>query len=181
MEGMDLSITVSGFVEKPFHNACRAGDVLIGIRSSGIHSNGFTMVRKVLGNRLRKEFTVPTTIYWDVIYPLIERDAIHGAMHITGGAFVKLKDILGKNDAVIEIPQRRAPQPIFREMYDRGLSSKTMYTTFNCGIGFVISASREQAKKIVRSIPNASVIGSVVHGSGMVHLRSAFDEKWITL
>mgnify|MGYP001573671827 FL=1 len=100
-------------------------------------------------------------------------------MHITGGAFTKLKDVLGKADAVISHPSKLLPQAIFYEMYKKGLANKTMYSTFNCGIGFIVSVPKNEAAKIISKVKSAAVIGQVVKGTGAVHITSAFDGKVI--
>src|SRR3989338_401284 len=65
--GMDISMTVSGFIRKIKPNEFRVGDTLIGFKSSGLHSNGFTFVRKIFGNKFRSDFVKPTTVYLDTI------------------------------------------------------------------------------------------------------------------
>ena len=181
MEGMDISMTVSGFVKKPQVNACKVGDVLIGLQSNGLHSNGMTKVREVFGNTLRKEFTQPTKVYVYDILPMLERCQVNGMMHITGGAFSKLKDILHNADAVIKQPRKLGPQRIFLDLYKKGLSSQTMYTTFNCGIGFVLSVPEKEVSKVLSCLHNVAVIGFVTKGNGTVRITSAFDGKVLEL
>ncbi|MBI4118363.1 MAG: hypothetical protein HY455_02430 [Parcubacteria group bacterium] len=181
MEGLDISMTVSGFVKKPTKNQFRVGDVLIGLKSSGIHSNGFTTVRHIFKKEIRPEFTIPTAIYVDDILSLSEKCTIHGMMHITGGAFTKLKDLLGSADAHITHPSKLMPHKIFYEMYGKGLSDKTMYTTFNNGIGFVIGVPKEEARTALRHLKNAAIIGEIVRGKGDVHIASAFSGRKVTL
>ncbi len=181
LEGLDISMTVSGFVIDPKPNMCRVGDVLIGLKSSGLHSNGLTKVRNLFGTTIRKEFTLPTAIYLDQILDLISTHTVHGMMHITGGAFTKLRDILGRADALISQPKVLSPQKIFRELYSKGLSNKTMYSTFNCGIGFVLSVPRSEISKILSRLSGAAVIGEVVKGNGTIRITSAFDQKILNL
>lgn len=181
MGAMDLSITVSGFVKKPFVNQCKAGDVLVGLKSSGLHSNGITKARAVLGARLSKSATTPTKIYTEVLDRIRSRHIVHGMMHITGGAFTKLKDIADGVDIYIDHSKMLKPQKIFFDMYQRGVSSKVMYSTFNCGVGFVLSMSQTDALKVVRTIKDTAVIGYVTKGAGRVHVTSAFDGKSFTV
>jgi phosphoribosylformylglycinamidine cyclo-ligase len=124
IDGVDISMTVSGFVKKPQANLCRVGDVLIGLKSSGIHSNGFTKVRKIFGNTVRKEFTIPTAIYLDDVLKVIEKHTVHGMMHITGGAFTKLKDVIEHADIELDHTKVLQPQKIFYEMFNKGLQTK---------------------------------------------------------
>ena len=181
MSGMDISITVSGFIKNIRKNQCKVGDILIGIKSNGLHSNGITKVREIFGKKYRKEFTEPTRIYIDEIISLINQYKVHGMMHITGGAFTKLKDILGKASIVIHQPKELQPQDIFQQIYKKGVSDKTMYSTFNCGIGFILSVPKNEVEQIARHIKNAAVIGEVIRGNGQVHIKSAFSEKMIRL
>lgn len=182
IKGLDISMTVSGFIPKEKPNKFKRGDVLIGLKSSGLHSNGFTKVRKVFGKVWSPEFIKPTKIYLDTILELDEKYDIHGMMHITGGAYTKLKDILGKDtDAVIEKNYELEPHQIFRTLYNQGIPDKEMYTTFNCGTGFILSASPRNAKKIVASVKNAHPIGEIVRGTGKVKIESWFSRKKIEL
>lgn len=180
MPGMDISMTVCGFIKEIRENKCRIGDVLAGIESNGLHSNGITKVREVFKNQYRKEFTEPTTIYTDQIFPLLNKYKINGMMHITGGAFTKLKDILG-NDADIEIqmPQKLKPQPIFQKIYKKGVSDQQMYSLFNCGVGFVISAPEKEHRILVKRLKNSEIIGKVIRGNGKIHIQSSFSRKTI--
>jgi phosphoribosylformylglycinamidine cyclo-ligase len=180
-DGLDISITVSAFIQNNRPNKFRCGDVLVGLKSNGLHANGFTKVRAIFGVRLRKEFTEPTAIYLDTILALDKRYNIHGMMHITGGAFSKLKDALHGNDALITRSHALSPQKIFKDIYSRGVSDKEMYTTFNCGIGFILSCSKKDAQAIVKKVPNSAVIGTVIPGKGKVRIESAFSSSRVVL
>jgi phosphoribosylformylglycinamidine cyclo-ligase len=179
MPGIDISITVSGFVKDFPKNQCRVGDILIGIKSNGLHSNGITRVREIFGNQNREEFTAPTRIYLDEILSVMAKHKINGMMHITGGAFTKLKDILNKADATINQPRKLQPQNIFREIYASGVSDEKMYSTFNCGVGFVLSVPRSEAGKILSEIPSSAVLGEVVRGVGKIKIFSSFSGEII--
>lgn len=178
MDGLDISMTVSGFITKPRPNMFRAGDVLIGFKSSGLHSNGFTTVRSVFGRRMRPEFTVPTVIYSDTILSLAETFDIGGMMHITGGAFTKLKDVLPRGlQARVFHPHKLFPHQIFFELHERGVSTRDMYRTFNCGIGFIISVRQEDVARILKHAKRAAVIGEVTRGEYGIHIASAFGGR----
>ncbi len=179
--GMELSITMSGFIKEPEENKLQAGDLLFGIQSSGLHSNGFTKVRELFREETRKEFTVPTRVYAYDILSLSERISIHGMMHITGGAFTKLKDVLGNDaDVFVKRNAQLQPQEIFQEIYQRGVSDEEMYKTFNCGIGFVFSVSPEDAKNIPAQF-RAFPIGEVIKGRGQITIESAFSNCYTFL
>jgi phosphoribosylformylglycinamidine cyclo-ligase len=179
-DGLDIGITVSGFIENKKINKFRVGDLLIGLSSSGLHSNGITKVREIFKKEIRKEFTVPTKIYSDVLLPLFKKYDLHGRMHITGGAFTKLKDLLVDMDAIITNTHRLKPQPIFYELYKRGVDDQNIYRTFNCGIGFIISVSPKDAKAVLTET-KGQIIGKIVKGSGKVLIDSMFTGKRIEL
>ena len=180
-QGMDISMTVSGFIKKIKPNEFRVGDVLIGFRSNGLHSNGFTLVRKVFGKKFRPDFIKPTRIYLDTILALDKTYDIHGLMHITCVAFTKLKKLLNGGDAVINNKHALRPHPIFYEIFKRGVSEREMYQTFNCGIGFIISVPKSKAGKIVSKTKEADIIGEVVKGDGRIQIESMFSKKSISL
>ena len=177
--GMDISMTVSGFVKKNKPNQFQVGDALVGFKSNGLHSNGFTLIRKVFGKEFRSDFVKPTRIYLDTILALDKMYDIHGMMHITGGAFTKLKKLLKGGNAVINNKHALYPHPIFYEISKRGISEREMYQTFNCGIGFIISVPKSQAGKIVSKTKDTDIIGEVAKGNGHVHIESMFGKKSI--
>jgi phosphoribosylformylglycinamidine cyclo-ligase len=181
IEGMELSITMLGFVEKPRMNRFEIGDILIGIGSNGLHSNGFTKIREIFGKNFKKEFTAPTFIYFDEIFPLIEKFDIRGICHITGGAFTKLKDLLKNANAIIKRNHKLKPQKIFKNLYKKGVPDSQMYKIFNCGIGLILSAKPKEANKIILKIKRfkADIIGEVIPGTRKVIIESSFANKKI--
>lgn len=183
LEGIDLSITMLGFIEKPRNNKFRIGDILIGLESNGLHSNGFTKVREIFGNKIKPEFIAPTHIYSDTIYPLLEKFDINGMVHITGGAFTKLKNICKNADVEIKRSHELKPQSIFQEIYKKGVDDTEMYKIFNCGIGFILSVEPKDVNKVLSAIKNfkADIIGEIVSGNGKVKIESALSNKTIIL
>ena len=180
-DGLDISMTISGFIKKPVRNKFRVGDVLIGIKSDGLHSNGMTKVRNIFGRKYREEFVIPTRIYLYEILELTKKCRVHGMMHITGGAFTKLKDTLGKADAFIHHPVKLQPQKIFHDLYTKGLSNKEMYSTFNCGIGFIVSVPAQEVSKVLSILKSSNVIGKIVKGNGNVQITSGFNKQLVIL
>ncbi|MBI2673957.1 MAG: hypothetical protein HYX23_01605 [Candidatus Zambryskibacteria bacterium] len=176
LQGMDISITVSAFIKFPQKNQCRVGDVLIGLPSSGLHSNGVTKVRELFKKQYRKEFTEPTKVYIDEVLSVLAKHKVNGMMHITGGAFTKLKDILNNTNVIISYPKKWVPS-IFHDIYTKGVPNKVMYSTFNCGIGFVLSIPKSEAYQVLRKLKKSFVIGKVVKGGGAVHITSAFNDR----
>jgi phosphoribosylformylglycinamidine cyclo-ligase len=181
MKGLELSIAILSFVEKPKKNKFEIDDILIGIASNGLHSNGFTKVREIFGKKFKGEFIVPTFIYFDEIFPLIEKFNINGIAHITGGAFTKLKDLLKRADVLIKRNHKLKPQPIFKELYKKGVSDEEMYKIFNCGIGLILSVKPKDAHKILSEIKDfkTDIIGEVISGTGKVIIESIFSNKKI--
>ncbi len=173
--GIDLSGTSIGFVRKDkiiSGERVKKGDLIFGIPSSGIHSNGLTLARRVLnmkekmGNkRIGDVVLTPTRIYVRDVMNSIKNCDIHGMAHITGGG---LKNILRikKMRYIIESPLK--PQRIFREIMERGnVSIHEMYQTYNMGMGFVIIAPEHCEPEIKNIIPDSRVVGQVEEGHGV--------------
>ncbi len=182
MEGLEISTTMLGFVKKPRTHRFKAGDVILGIASNGLHSNGFTKVREVFGEKHNLAFVRPTLIYSDCILRLATKYDIHRLQHITGGAFTKLKDNLHNVDVLIQVNHKLKPQKIFRELYTKGVPDQEMYNTFNCGIGFVLSVAPKDAEKIIAELNTefkADIIGEVQKGNGKVKIESMFSKKLV--
>lgn len=181
-KGLEISITMLG-VRRSFEpNEFRESDILIGIGSSGAHSNGFTRIHQAFddGETLSNDITTPTLIYYHVIDGIDRIIGINGMTHITGGAFTKMKEYLGANDAYIHRSHSLVPHLIFWDLVRRGISDEEIYRTFNCGIGFVIGVDPRVVNtclNVLRQQFNAAVIGEVKSGSGLVHIESMFSEK----
>ncbi len=179
-DSFDIGITISGFVKNKVENKARNNDVVVGLKSNGLHSNGFTLIRKLFKNEFKTEFTKPTKIYYDDLINLLDKLEIHGMMHITGGAFSKLKGIISRNqDIVILNPIN--PQKIFFEISQKGITASRMYSTFNCGTGFILTLKEKDASRFLKNIPYSKRIGFVVNGSGKVKIKSSFSSKEIVI
>ena len=155
----------------------RAGHVIVGIASNGIHSNGFSFVRKALkpGFILQhaKEILKPTRIYVKPILSLIEKEPVFSMAHITGGGFFdNIPRVLPKGCGA-KIQQGSWPVPrVFGWIKDRSkASAKEMYRTFNMGIGFVLVTPKDRALKVISHLnkrgEHAWVIGEIVKGKGV--------------
>ena len=184
----DLAATCVGFVEEQkliLGEKIREGDSIIGVESSGIHSNGVTLARKVLQKhslnekipdtklRIGDELLKPTRIYCREIVSLIEEGfKITGLAHITGGAFTKLQRISPNNSIGFSLEKIPEPQEIFSFIQKEGkIAKEEMYKTFNMGIGFCIIAPKTEASKIVKALHDkklhSSIIGRVVGKPGV--------------
>ena len=167
----------------------KAGDALIGVSSSGVHSNGFSLVRKVFnitperlelylqecGKTLGEELLTPTRIYVKSLLALMEKVAVHGVSHITGGGFYEniprmLPDHLRAAVEKAKVPVR----PIFKVIQSEGVSEHDMYNTFNMGIGLCVAVAAEQADEAVRILrengEEACILGEVREGEKGIDL-----------
>ncbi|MDI3533790.1 MAG: phosphoribosylformylglycinamidine cyclo-ligase [Thermosediminibacterales bacterium] len=160
-------------------------DVVVGISSSGLHSNGFSLVRKIffhienlkpetyieeLGKTLGEELLKPTRIYVRSVTGLFDKFNIKGIAHITGGGFFEnLPRILPEGKAMVINKESWEPQPIFRLIQETGeIEEREMYRTFNMGIGMVLVVSPEETDGVLSHLKkqgeNAVVIGEVKNG-----------------
>lgn len=165
------------------------GDVLIGLSSSGVHSNGYSLVRKVfsaekaelekfdetLGCTIGEELLKPTRIYAKTVLAAMEKFTLKGIAHITGGGFHEKLSRLFTKDLYAEVDSASYPlPPVFSMLQERaGLSKDEAYSTFNMGIGMVFVAAREDAAALAAFIneqteDKAQLIGSVKEGKGGV-------------
>ena len=167
----------------------KAGDVLVGIASSGVHSNGFSLVRKIvadncfdlhevypeLSNKLLGEVLLtPTKIYVRQVLEVIRNCDVHGISHITGGGFDEnIPRILheGQGIAIEEGTWEILPVFRFLEKYGK-IAHREMFNIFNMGVGMVIALDAEEAQKAVDILAShgeqASVIGRVTDSEGVV-------------
>ncbi len=155
-------------------------DLVIGLESSGIHSNGYSLVRKAFSQnelkRMSKELLTPTRIYVKQVLSLLPDHNIKGIAHITGGAFYdKISRILPDNtDAVIDKHSWNVPK-IFRLVQNKGnVPEREMYHTLNMGIGMVLIVTPSAAQPIIAKL-NAQklrswLIGKIVKGNKQVHI-----------
>jgi len=164
-EGFDLAGTCLGVVKKEkiiSGKDIAPGDVIIGIESSGIHSNGLTLARKILGESDYPELLVPTRIYVKQILDLIEHVKVKGMAHITGSGLLNLKRLKKGIGFDLNLPE---PPMIFKKIMDTGVEIEEMYKTFNMGTGFVVIISEEDVNKALQILNKyfpSYVIGKVI-------------------
>lgn len=166
----------------------KVGDVAVALQSSGLHSNGFSLVRKIIdeqgfswgdrpelfaGKTLGEVFLTPTTIY---VKPVLAAQkaglTINGMAHITGGGLPEnLPRCLGQNQAIKIDPQSWSIPPVFRWLADVGsVNQQAMYNTFNMGIGFVLLVCADRVEQTISYFQSQNIIayaiGEVIPGSG---------------
>jgi phosphoribosylformylglycinamidine cyclo-ligase/phosphoribosylamine--glycine ligase/phosphoribosylformylglycinamidine cyclo-ligase len=186
----DVAGTIVGVVDRQDmlpREDIKAGDVLVGLRSSGAHTNGFTLIRKVFGQDLMNDEMVapglsladallaPHRSYLSVLKSLLgdESHLIKALVHITGGGFLEnIPRVLPPGlDAVIHRQSWSIP-PLFQLIQSRGqIAWEEMYQVFNMGIGMIAIVSREDVHEWIHSLPEeAWLIGELVAGDGKVIL-----------
>ncbi len=170
-------------------NGIVKGDVLIGLKSSGIHSNGYSLVRKLFGEDITKlevyseelgakpidVLLTPTKLYVKTILDLIEKYEIKGIAHITGGGFIEnIPRIMPKGLAAkVDINSYEVPA-IFKVMQKLGdIPTEKIYNTFNMGIGMVLAVDKNIAESVVNYLnekekDSAVIMGEVVEGEGVL-------------
>lgn len=167
----------------------KAGDIVLGLPSSGLHSNGYSLVRRIvlehkqipfdtyieaLGRTIGEEVLEPTKLYVKPILPLLEENLVKGMAHITGGSFYdNIPRILPKGLGVMINSDAWPVLPIFRLLQEWGhVESKEMYHTFNMGIGMVLVVKPELVERVVEVLETEHEkvysIGIVTEGDGKV-------------
>ncbi len=185
----DLAGFSVGLVEKskiPDKNSVKEGDVIIGLASSGVHSNGFSLTRKVfdlvknarvldkkfstLDKTLGEELLIPTRIYVKPVLNLMKKIKVRSVCHITGGGFYEnLPRAFGENIGAVIQKKSFVTPAIFDIIAKEGnIPERDMFNTYNMGIGLCVIVSSEDADESVRVLreagENASVIGEIRSG-----------------
>lgn len=151
--GFDLAGAAVGVVKKEdvvnSKENIKVGNIVLGLKSSGIHSNGLTLARKVLPKDLWLKLLTPTEIYSEKILELSKKFEINGLVNITGGGFRNLERVTEYGFLLDKLPE---PQMIFKEIQKRGnVPDEEMYKTFNMGVGFCVIADEKNANLILKN------------------------------
>ncbi|UGV40589.1 phosphoribosylformylglycinamidine cyclo-ligase [Methanococcoides orientis] len=176
INGFDLAGTCLGMVKKDeiiTGEKVQLGDVLVGIPSSGVHSNGYTLVRNIVDQSehsyhdkfpynpettIGDELLIPTRIYMEVLDVIKECD-VHGLAHITGSGLLKLKRV---TDLGFDFTDPIEPNDIFKFLQEEGnVDDLEMYRTFNMGMGFLIVLPEADAKKAAE-MTGGKIVGKIV-------------------
>ncbi|GGA52252.1 phosphoribosylformylglycinamidine cyclo-ligase [Paenibacillus physcomitrellae] len=185
---VDKKKIINGSTIKP-------GDTVIGLPSSGVHSNGFSLVRKLLledagyslqdtlpeldGAKLGDVLLEPTRLYVKPVLSLVDKVQVKGMAHITGGGFIENIPRVLPDGVNVEIDYASWPiLPVFKLLQEKGqVSNRDMFTTFNMGIGMVIVVAEEDAEAAKAALAAAGetpyVIGRVTEGSQIVTFTGA--------
>lgn len=176
IRGFDLAGTCIGAVKKDeilTGEKIKIGDVIIGLKSSGVHSNGYSLVRKIIKESpydyqdycpydskktIGEELLIPTRIYMEVL-DVIKKYEVHGLAHITGSGLLKLKRI---TDLGFDFDDPIEPPEIFKFLREQGgVSDSEMYKTFNMGMGFIIIVPEEVAPYVM-GLTGGKRVGRIV-------------------
>jgi phosphoribosylformylglycinamidine cyclo-ligase len=179
VNGLDLAGTCLGVQKKDrviTGEAVRPGDVIVGVSSSGIHSNGLTFTRRIVeeyasydtvlenGKTIGEELLTPTRIYAEVL-SVTAACEVHGMCHVTGGGllnFSRLSDYGFSFNDPISVPL------IFRWLQDAGrVTDAEMYRSFNMGMGFALVVPEASVKTVLKLVSGAAVVGEVVSDRGI--------------
>lgn len=187
-EEYDIAGFAVGCVEEDeivdYEKNVKEGDVLIGLPSSGVHSNGFSLIRKIVeinnldyqkvydgfDKTLGEVLLTPTIIYKDAVFAALKTKAIHGMCHITGGGFYENIPRMIPNGLCANVDLDNIEKPaIFDFLQKNGnIETKEMYGTFNMGIGYVFaveSAKKDEVLDVLRSVGEKPVVfGEIVSG-----------------
>jgi phosphoribosylformylglycinamidine cyclo-ligase len=167
----------------------KEGDLVLGLTSNGLHSNGFSLARKILfeSNKykledkifatdriLGEELLIPTTIYVQPILHLLEKYKVLGIAHITGGGLIENIPRILPAGVSIQIDQKSWPKPYLFSLIQKegNISDQEMYRTFNMGIGMVLIVHGNKALEIIKELKlmdcDSYIIGQVIKGNKQV-------------
>ena len=167
----------------------RKNDLILAVPSSGLHSNGFSLVRHIIKKEninikknlfLRQELIKPTKIYVKEIMCLVNKNLINGCANITGGGLVdNIRRVIPNNlHAEIDLNKVK-PLKIFKWLKEKKISDKEMLKTFNCGVGFCLIINPKNFKKINRFFSKKFkpyIIGKIKNGNNKIRLNDKI--KW---
>lgn len=153
----------------------REGDCVVGLASSGVHSNGFSLIRKIFSSkelvRMGKELLAPTRIYVRQVLNLLATGAVKGMAHITGGGWIENIPRVLPQGMQVKIRKKswEIPEIFFRIQKRAGISEHQMFRTYNMGIGMVLIIDAASVGRVMPLLKNGRLLGHVTKGrSGVV-------------
>ncbi len=169
-------------------NKIKKNNLILAIPSSGLHSNGFSLVRYLINKKkinikknkfLKTELLKPTKIYVKEVINLISKDIINGCVNITGGGLAdNIKRVLPDNLVADINLNKIKPLKIFNWLKINGISENEMLKTFNCGVGFCLIINKKNLNKIQNYFPKdykPYVIGKIISGKNKVKLNGSIN------
>ncbi|HOO53870.1 MAG TPA: phosphoribosylformylglycinamidine cyclo-ligase, partial [Methanothrix sp.] len=181
IRGFDLAGTCIGMIKKKdiiSGEKIKKGDMIVGLPSSGLHSNGYTLARKIVEESsytyfdrmpyskrtIGEELLEPTRIYMEAL-EVIQKADVHGMAHITGSGLLKLHRISGFG---FEIDDPIEPQPIFRFLQEEGgVAEDEMYRTFNMGMGWVFVLPEDDVDAVLK-MTDGKLVGEITESGLML-------------
>ncbi len=162
----------------------KKNDLIFAIPSNGLHSNGFSLVRKLLKNKkidgfLKKELLIPTKIYTKEVLELYRRNLIKSSANITGGGIIEniTRSIPKGLTANIDLSKIKVLK-IFKWLKNKNISDNEMLKTFNCGVGFCLIVEKKNIKKIKKIFSKnyqPYEIGKIIKGNNKVKLNGKIN------
>tara|TARA_Y100001958_G_C21238823_1_gene565970 strand:+ start:1698 stop:2726 length:1029 start_codon:yes stop_codon:yes gene_type:complete len=163
----------------------KINDVILAIPSSGIHSNGYSLIRAILrknkiSHKIKNDLLKPTKIYSNEILKLVNKRYIHASAHITGGGLIEnlLRSVPEKFSVKIDLSKIKVKK-IFKWIKSKNISDEEMIKTFNCGVGFCLILPKENVKKINKYFTKEYLpyeIGEITNSPKKINLFNSL--KW---
>ena len=171
-------------------NKIKKNNLILAVPSSGIHSNGYSLIRYILNKKkinlkknqyLKKELIKPTKIYVKEILKLVNKNYLNGCAHITGGGIVdNIKRIIPKSLTASIDMNKIKTKKIFKWIKNNGVNNEEMIKTFNCGVGFCLIINRENLSKVIRifsRVYKPYIIGKIISGKEKIKLNESISWK----
>ena len=187
----DIAGFAVGLVDKKkilFKKNIKKDDLVLAIPSSGVHSNGYSLIRHVLKKEkiniksnlfLKKELLRPTKIYVEEVLNLIDNNLLNGCSNITGGGLAdNIKRVIPDGFVADIDLERIKTKKIFKWLKQNNIEDKEMLKTFNCGVGFCLIIKPKNLKKIKKFFTKEFrpyVIGKIIKGKNKVKLNGKID------
>lgn len=175
-DAVDLAATAMGIVEEGEElgpHRVRPGDVVVGLASPNLRSNGFSLIRSVFADDLEDHYDMllePSVIYSPTVLASVATGGVHAAAHITGGGIAdNLNRSLPEGIGAVVDTTTWQPAPVFSVIAERGVDRDEMFRTFNMGIGFCLIADPEGVDHLLTATErfSSSVIGEVTNSPGV--------------
>ena len=171
-------------------NKIKKNNLILAVPSSGIHSNGYSLIRYILNKKkinlkknqyLKKELIKPTKIYVKEILKLVNKNYLNGCAHITGGGIVdNIKRIIPKSLTASIDMNKIKTKKIFKWIKNNGVNNEEMIKTFNCGVGFCLIINPENLSKVIRifsRVYKPYIIGKIISGKEKIKLNESISWK----